>query len=121
MADVTYLYTTHYGEDMRLNRQQIRRLILEELNLTMSDSDLGYNLSTLYHRVLGSADLDSFDIKSDYEDVTRAHPVLQQMDNSRGEFAQFMEGVIYDDAVGDALLAAFKRELERAISNYSQR
>ena len=105
---------------MYLNRQQIRKLILEELNLTISDSDLRYDLMTLYHRVLGNADLDAAGIKSDYEDVTRAHPVLQQMDNSRGEFAQFMESVIYDKAVGDALLAAFKRELERAVS-YSQR
>jgi len=105
---------------MRLNRQQIRRLILEELNFTLSDSDLGYNISRLYHSVLGYADLDEVGIKSEYEAVAKAHPFLQQMDNSRGEFAQFMENVIFDDAVSNALLTVFKRELERAVNN-SQR
>ena len=120
MAGFTYLCITHYGDDMRLNRQQIRKLILEELNLTISDEDLGYDLSTLYHRALGNLH-DNPSLRYAYETIAKAHPVLQQMDNSRGEFAQFMESVIYDKSVSNALLAAFKRELERAVSNYSQR
>ena len=31
MAAFAYLYTTHYGDDMRLNRRQLRNMILKEM------------------------------------------------------------------------------------------
>jgi len=51
LVGFTYLYTTHYGDDMKLNRKHIRKLILQEMADMQSSGRPDENLikAIFYH------------------------------------------------------------------------